>query len=155
LRKTVEDLQAFETRIGLPFNSVDDHEEFKTYLHMGVNELEKLQYADCANIGYRLVQFSIYIQRCLNLEKSKARMLGHRINKAIAPNIGQYKGSWEMNRYRAIANDDAVSQLQEILIKIEQRIDALEFVSGGIKALSDHIKNVQFTKRKQAESQEY
>lgn len=138
----------FELKIGLQPNILPgDPEEFKKYLVMDVTQIEKLDSKDCANISYRLGQFSLYIQRSLNKEKAISRILTHKINKMISRNINQYSGAWNMQRAAAIADNDAAATLSDQLVESEIKQDSLEYVSSGLKELANQMKNIQFSKR--------
>lgn len=145
--QTLEMISNFESRLGLPPNILSDTEEYKTYLSMDISQLEKLDLKDCANISYKLSQFSLYIQRCVNREKALSRTLKNKINNIIAPKITQYSGSWDLQRASAIADNDASQILQEQLIESEAKQDSLEYISNGIKEMASHMKNLQYAKR--------
>lgn len=148
LEKSEGMLDKYEFETGLPENIMPgSKEEFQNYLTMDSVVLEKLDYQQCANISYRLIQFSIYIQRCLNREKAKAKVLNKKINSAIAPIINQYKGSWELQRAAAIADNTATVAWSSELGESEARQERLEFVATGFKNLADQMKTIQFSKR--------
>jgi hypothetical protein len=141
------DLDSFEQKIGLPPNTLDNIDEYKTYLSMNITQLDKLDIRDCANISYRLSQFSLYIQRSLNREKAKCKIIKNKINKIIAPNINQYSGSWDLQRVSAIMDNDVSESLNEEFIESEAKQESLEYISSAIKELANHMKNLQFAKR--------
>lgn len=116
---------------------------------MDVTVLDKLDQATCANISYRLIQYSLYIQRCLNREKAKSKTLLNRINKIIAPLIGNYntRSGWDLQRAAAISDNDAAAKLNSAINESEARQERLEFVATGIKNLADQMKTIQFSKR--------
>lgn len=150
INKTDTVLDQYESEIGLPSNIVPgSKDEFQTYLVMNITDLEKLDYKECANISYRIIQFSIYIQRCLNREKAKGKILIKKINKIIAPKINQYKGSWDLQRCAAVEDDTAASALNSELSESEARQERMEFVATGFKNLADQLKTIQFSKREQ------
>lgn len=143
-----EKLDEFELNIGLPENVLPgSREEFRSYLNMDITVLEKLSQQQCANIAYRLVQFSVYIQRCLNREKAKSKTLTKKIDSIIGPKINQYSGPWNLQRASAILDDDAAKALNSEIIESEARQERLEFVASGIKNLADQMKSIQFAKR--------
>ena len=143
-----DNLDLFEDKIGLPKNILNNHEQYGLYLDMTIEDLEKLTPTDCANIGYRLAQFALYIQRMVNKEKAKAKMLNHRIISIIAPNIRQYSGSWDIQKAAAIKDNDAANKYQSELIVSEVKLDRLDFVATGIKNLADQMKSLQFSKQR-------
>jgi hypothetical protein len=141
-------LDAYEFDIGLPDNVIPgSKDEFKNYLTMDITALEKMTGTQCANISYRLTQFSLYIQRCLNREKAKAKTLNKKINAIIAPKMKQYSGPWEIQIASAVGDDTAAVALSSELSQSQARQERLEFVSSGIKSLSEQMKTIQFSKR--------
>lgn len=132
----------------LPYNQLPgNQEEFKKYLSMDISELEKLDTRDCANITYRLGQFAIYIQRCLNQEKSRSRVINNKIMSIIAPKINQYYGAWDMQKVAAIQDNDVTQKLNEELLECEVKQDDLEYVSKGVTELANYMKNLQYARR--------
>lgn len=144
---TMKTLDTFELRLGLPENVLSDKEEYKKYLSMDISQLEKLDNKECANISYRLSQFSLYIQRSVNRQKALSRTLENKINSIIGPKINQYAGAWNMQRASAIADNDVTQQLNEQLIESQTKQDSLEYVSNGLKELANHMKNLQYVRR--------
>lgn len=116
---------------------------------MDISIVEKLDFNTCANISYRLIQFSLYIQRCLNREKAKGKTLIKKINAMIAPGINNYysKGGWDLQRAAAIEDNDATRSLSSAITESEARQERLDFVATGIKNLADQMKTIQFSKR--------
>jgi len=148
IEKSTELLNQFENNIGLPRNiRPGNPEELEKYLSMDANILDKLDMKECANISYRLVQYSLYMQRCLNAEKSTSKMLIKKIDGIIAPVINNYKGAWNMQRAAAIEDNDAAKTLNSALSESEARQERLEFVATGFKNLADHMRNLQFSKK--------
>ena len=66
-------LDEYEQSIGLPQYNNDalPADELNTYLTMSRDSIEKLSPKDCAQIAYRLSQFSFHIQRTLNRELAR------------------------------------------------------------------------------------
>lgn len=141
-------LDEFESKLGLPLNVIPGtEEELKQYLSMDISTIEKLTYETCAHITYRISQYAIYIQRCLNRQNALEKNLLHKIDNIIAPKISQYGGNWNMQRVSAILDNDAAKELDAQLNLTRQRIENLQFVSNGLKELASNMKNIQFTKR--------
>lgn len=141
-------LNEFELKIGLSLNIIPGtEEELKKYLTMDISILEKLTYETCANITYRLAQYALYIQRCLNRQNALEKDLIHKIDNIIAPRISQYSGNWTMQRVAAILDNDVSRELDSQLNITRQRIENLQFVANGIKELANNMKNIQFTKK--------
>lgn len=143
-------LDEFEGTVGVPVNILPGSpDEFKRYLSMDITSLEKLDQKDCANIGYRLIQFSLYIQRSLNREKGKTKILTKKINSIIAPNMSNYnsRSGWDLQRAAAIEDNDAAKSLSSAITESEARQERLEFVATGIKNLADQMNKIQFSKR--------
>jgi len=141
-------LDDFESKLGLPPNILPGEvDEFRSYLDMNLEIIEKLNYQKCAAISYRLSQFALYIQRCLNKQKAYAKRLNYEIDKIACPIMNQYSGNWTSQKISAIQDNDVTKNYAEKLVNCEERIERLEDISKRITELSHSMKNIQFTKR--------
>lgn len=132
----------------MPANKIDNLDEFKQYFNMGLEYLEKLSFKDCSQIGYRLTQFALYIQRISNKEKATKKMLEYKINTIIAPKSHQYSGNWTLQRANAINDNDAAKLLNRELVVIEQKIERIDGIATSVKNLADQLRNMQFAKKR-------
>ena len=158
-RTSKEDLQywdkildEYEQSLGLPeyaaATSISES-EINTYLTMSRDEVEKLTPEDCAQISYRLGQFSFHLQRSLNREIARYNWSDESIKETIADEINTYKGYGYIEKSaQAIKHNDKASSLNNIKKYAKQRIDRLSYIANNIKNLSDIIMAVQKTKVK-------
>jgi hypothetical protein len=146
-------LDEYETSIGLSeySASVISSQEINTYTSMSRDEIEKLNPEDCAQISYRLAQYSFYLQRTLNREIARYNWAEETVKETIADEINNYKGYGYLEKsYQAIKHNDKAQSLHKIQKYAKQRMDRLSYLANGIKNLSDVILSVQKIKVKHA-----
>ncbi len=69
-------LEAFEKELHLPeLKNPGDEAELENYLTMCVDEMRKLSQEQCAEISYRLNQYSFYLQRSYNRNLGRVKRL--------------------------------------------------------------------------------
>lgn len=148
-----EILDQYEQSIGLPIYKDDSlsSEELNTYLSMNRDAIEKLTPEDCAQIAYRLAQYSFHIQRTVNRESARHNWAEELTKETIADELNNYKGYGYIEKStQAIKHNDKAQSLNKIKIYAKQRIDRLSYLANGVKNLSDIILSVQKTKVKHA-----
>lgn len=156
-RSAKEDLQywdsildEYESSLALPKYSSQygvGETEINQYLSMSRDEIEKLTPEDCAQISYRLAQFSFHVQRSLNREIARYNWSEETIKETIADEINNYKGYGFVEKsLQAIKHNDKASSLNNIKKYAKQRIDRLSYIANSIKNLSDIILAIQKTK---------
>ncbi len=142
-------LDEYEIGIGLPKyvdNSLSET-ELNTYLTMNRDELEKLTPEDCAQIAYRLAQFSFHVQRTLNRELARHNWSEDTTKVIIADEINNYKGYGYIEKsLQAIKHNEKAQSLNKIRIYAKQRSDRLSYLANSIKNLSDILLSIQKTK---------
>lgn len=144
-------LDEYEKSIGLPQYKNDNlpEEELNSYLTMNRDSLEKLNPEDCAQISYRLGQFSFHIQRSLNRELARLNWADECIKETIADEINNYKGYGYLEKAgQAIKHNDRAQSLQNIKKFAKQRSDRLSYLANGLKNLSDILLSIQRNKVK-------
>jgi hypothetical protein len=144
-------LDEYENTIGLSeySQSVINNEEINKYTTMNRDEIEKLNPEDCAQISYRLSQFSFYLQRTLNREIARYNWAEESIKEVIADEINNYKGYGYIEKsLQAIKHNEKASGLNNIKKYAKQRSDRLQYLANSIKNLSDVMLSIQKTKVK-------
>jgi hypothetical protein len=144
-------LDEYENSMGLPSYVSDalPSSELNTYLIMSRDELEKLGPEDCAQISYRLGQFSFHIQRSANREMARYNWADETIKELIADEINNYKGYGYVEKaYQAIKHNDKAMSLNNIKKYAKQRSDRLVYLSNSVKNLSDILLSIQRNKVK-------
>lgn len=144
-------LDEYETSLGLPQynNSIMPESELNQYLTMDRNVLEKLNPEDCAQISYRLGQFSFHIQRTINRELARLNWSEEMIKETIADDINNYKGYGYVEKSsQAIKHNDKASSLNKIKKYAKQRSDRLQYIASSVKNLSDILLSIQKMKVK-------
>ena len=144
-------LDEYEKSISLPtYNaSILQEEELNSYLTMDRDRLEKLDPEDCAQIAYRLAQFSFHIQRTINREMARYNWSEDTIKDIIADEINNYKGYGYIEKsLQAIKHNDKAQSLNNIKKYAKQRIDRLSYIANSLNNLSNILLSIQKTKVK-------
>jgi hypothetical protein len=139
-------LDEYENGLGLPkySNNCLPENELNEYLHMSRDQLEKLTPEDCAQISYRLGQFSFHIQRTINREIARYNWAEETIKEVISDEVNNYKGYGYIEKsYQAIKHNDRAISLNKIKKYAKQRSDRLSYLANGIKNLSDILLSIQ------------
>jgi hypothetical protein len=146
-------LDEYEQSIGLPkyAPTILPEEELNTYLTMDRNALEKLGPEDCAQISYRLAQYSFHLQRTINRELARLNWAEEKVKEVIADDINNYKGYGYIEKsIQAIKHNDSAQALQKIKLFAKQRSDRLSYLANSTKSLSDILLAIQRNKVKNA-----
>lgn len=123
--------------------------ELNEYLTMNRDVLEKLAPEDCAQIAYRLGQFSFHIQRTINREIARYNWAEETLKDLIADEINNYKGYGYIEKAtQAIKHNDKAQSINNIKKYAKQRSDRLLYLASSLKNLSDIILSVQKSKVK-------
>jgi hypothetical protein len=144
-------LDEYEKSIGLSSYKADvlPEVELDGYLTMNRDTLEKLGPEDCAQISYRLGQFSFHIQRTINREIARYNWADETIKETIADEINNYKGYGYVEKAgQAIKHNERAQSLNNIKKFAKQRSDRLSYLANGIKNLSDILISIQRNKVK-------
>jgi hypothetical protein len=144
-------LDQYEQSLGLPIykNDLLPENELNEYLTMSRDTIEKLGPEDCAQISYRLAQFSFHIQRTINREIARYNWAEETIKETIANEINNYKGYGYIEKSaQAIKHNDKASSINNIKKFAKQRSDRLSYLANCIKNLSDILLSVQRNKVK-------
>lgn len=123
-------------------------EEFEQYLNMTADQVRRLDAEEVAIISLRLNQYSFYIQRCSNRERSRVIYLRHQLKEKAAKNYSKYDGSWEYREQQAILGNPEAQKISDLLTYHESRLARIENLSLSIKNISDNFRNIQYDKRR-------
>jgi hypothetical protein len=144
-------LDQYEQSLGLPLykNDLLPENELNEYLTMNRDSIEKLGPEDCAQISYRLAQFSFHVQRTINREIARYNWADESIKDTIADEINNYKGYGYVEKSgQAIKHNEKACSLNNIKKFAKQRTDRLSYLANCIKNLSDILLSVQRNKVK-------
>lgn len=144
-------LDEYEKSIGLPkyHGDVLPEQELNEYLTMTRDMLEKLSPEDCAQISYRLGQFSFHIQRTINRELARYNWADETTKETIADEINNYKGYGYLEKSgQAIKHNEKAFSLNNIKKFAKQRSDRLSYLANCTKNLSDILLSIQRNKVK-------
>ena len=124
-------------------------DELNEYTTMNRDMIEKLTPEDCAQISYRLAQYSFHIQRTINREIARYNWADETIKETIADELNNYKGYGYVEKSgQAIKHNDKAQALNKIKVYAKQRSDRLSYLANNIKNLSDILLSVQKSKVK-------
>ena len=144
-------LDEYEQSIGFALYKDDalPSDELNTYLSMNRDSIEKLSPEDCAQISYRLGQFSFHIQRTVNREIARHNWADETLKDLIADEINNYKGYGYVEKAgQAIKHNEKANALNNIKKYAKQRSDRLSYLANSLKNLSDIMLSVQRSKVK-------
>jgi hypothetical protein len=144
-------LDEYEQSVGLPQykNDIFPEDELNQYLTMNRDAIEKLNPEDCAQISYRLGQFSFHVQRSINRELARYNWADEVMKETIADELNNYKGyGYAEKSIQAIKHNDKAQSLNKIKNYAKQRSDRLSYLANGIKNLSDILLSIQRNKVK-------
>lgn len=144
-------LDEYEQSLGLSqySASIMPSDEINQYTTMNRDQIEKLSPEDCAQISYRLGQFSFYLQRSINREIARYNWAEENIKEVIADEINNYKGYGYIEKsLQAIKHNDKATALNNIKKYAKQRTDRLSYLANSIKNLSDIMLSIQKSKNK-------
>ena len=142
-------LNEYEGRCGLPATMAPGSDlELNEYLIMSKDTLQALDMQECSSIAYRLAQFSLYITRLLNLEKSTLLWAEALMKERVAiakDSFGQYT-KHEM-KFDLLAQEDSFAQkLNEIIRQSTQRIQRLDGIAIAINFLAKILLDIRRSK---------
>lgn len=145
-------MSEYEANILPPHSMPGLIDEYEEYFTADAAKLKSSTLEKCAIISTRLSQYSLFIQRCINRDKSRVSFLKDKLDGEIVEHMGKHAGqglSWDLQRRAAInsAGQSAFSYHKQIQ-QIEQRMERLEHIALSIKNLSDSFKNLQYAKLK-------
>lgn len=133
-------LDDWEKGLHLPNNHPPGtEEELQGYLNMPRDEIEKKSPEMCAQIAYRLAQFSFYFQRCYNRERGILIWAETELNKVISPLLNSYDKymKHEAKVAAIVRENSAASNLHNTVTYAKERIERLTYLSAAIRNLSD------------------
>ena len=149
LAKVDQLLDEYEKSVGLcALSSPGTEQELQEYLSMDRKSMEALQSINCAEIGYRLSQFSFHIQRTYNREKARVIWAKQQVTEVIAKSLGDYDKftKYDIKVALIMKENHYADSLQKIATYAEQRAQRLEFLATSIKNIADAMRNMQQAK---------
>ena len=143
-------LNHYESTISLPDHRAPGLEsELDEYLSMPRNIIERLSPEACAEMSFRLMQFSFFMQRCLNRERANLTWAENELNSIVSGSVDQYDKYMKHDvKVACIIKENSVAdELSRIIMEAKQRVDRLTYLSSATKGLSDSMTNVQRAKQ--------
>ncbi len=154
MNKAIKILDDYENQIGLPAHDAPgSEEELNDYFTWDRSMIEQLPAETLAACSYRLAQYSVYIQREANRETATMQWAKHELDDAVVGQLDDYDKfmKFEMKVVAICRDNSYANALRKIMIKAEQRVDRLTYLSTGIKNLSDNMKSATITKGRRNE----
>ncbi len=148
-------LNEYESSNGIPsIRPPGETEEFDDYFSMNRDIIEKLSAEDCAQIAYRLGQFSYHLQRIHNREQARLAATQKLLDHVVAKNIHNYEKrilKYEVKVSLIAQENNYAMSLTKVINHAEQRVLSLTFLSNTVKNLSDIMIENQRIKRNKKE----
>lgn len=141
-------------KIILPINTAPGLiEEYDEYLRLSAQEVRAMSRQELAIIVMRLNQYSMYVQRCYNQEKSRVLYLKNKLKQSISKIYSSLpdRGSWEYRESLAIEKSPGASEINEQLLFHSCRLQRLDNISDGIKNIADTLRSIQYDKGRNSE----
>lgn len=145
-------LDNYEKSIGL--SSIPNNVEFPCmkFLYLSQEEIRKMTAEDCSEACVLLNNFSFHLSRTINREKSKLRWCNEKIFKTVSERLTEYRYfSPEERMALAVKDDDYAQKIKSLSVKIQARIDRIEYLPIRIEKVSDMFSNLAYSKRKNNE----
>lgn len=149
LQATNDGLDKYEQGIGLPnVTSLAVEAEAKRILNLEPSVLNKMSATECGESAFCLRQYSWYLQRSLNKERTNMKWAEESTKRTIAATIHNYRGvSYEERKMQAVKDNDVASNLDTLRIKAQLKIDRISFLADKIGDMAKSLESLQFTKR--------
>lgn len=142
-------LEEYESANGIPYmRSPGSEKELQTYLNMSKEELELIQADDLAIVGVRLNQYSYYVSRLCNVEKSNIKWLECLLNDIVAPLSLQFDNYTKHDVKIGLIKQEnkGVRMVSQLLTQAQCRVQRLEGLAFSIKCVADSYDNYRKTK---------
>jgi hypothetical protein len=147
LESRQSDMQKFESNIGL-YKFPAQIQECEQLTLTG-EDIKMFTAEQCDEAAMDLANYSMYIQRVFNKEKSIVRWLEAKINLTIASELNSYEGyySHEQRRYVAIVNNSYAKELEEFRINSQMKVDMLDGLNYQINQQCKVLLEAKYTKK--------
>lgn len=143
----IKDLEA-KTENLLPINN-PLNSEIEEALNLTYDQLRAISRDECYILSYKLLQYSVYIQKLKNRYANIKRWADNNINIMIgleASNYGNTYTKFEEKKLLVIANNEYAKVLNQIWLKYGALENELEEISNRVNYISkalQEIKNVR------------
>jgi len=144
-------LDSYEKSIGLPTcQAPGTEEDLNKIICIDRQSLESLHLEECSALVFKLAQYSFYLQRLQNREKTRETWATEELNKIVSAKFNDYDKymKFDMRVASVIKEDSYAESIHKILIYARQRSQRLDFLSMSLTNLSNAMKSVQHTKEK-------
>lgn len=147
LKNFISEMNDFITSVGL--GNLTYNAEIDKAMSMTESQLRGMSGEECAMCGYKLQQFSLYIQKEQNRYKNIAKWSQHNMNLIIAKEMSNYSdyASYQ-TKVDAIKCDNAYARaLNKIYLNATSKSEELDFISTRISGMAQSFKDLQYSKR--------
>jgi hypothetical protein len=139
-------LGEFETKNALPpCAPPGTEEELSDYLQMSKERLKSLDSTDCAEIAFRLAQYSTYVQRLRNIELARYTWAESMLFDIASPHMQSYDKYMKHEAKLAMMarESTSVAKIRDILRYTKQRMDRLEDLADRIYNMARVMENLR------------
>lgn len=143
-------LDEYESKTGLTGfqQEYGQSEDFKKYLNLSRDVLEKMHPDECAIAAVILSSAAHHIQRSINRETSRVSWAKAQLKKVVTPRLHNYRGgSFDQIFNMAALDDEYSKKVMDIMDYAQLRVDRLYFIAQSIRAVADDMKNLEKGKR--------
>jgi hypothetical protein len=150
MTEIMESIEQYQRRAGIPLAVPPGTEdELNDYLNMDFAKINSFSAEECAGVGVRLAQFSLYIQRLVNTETSRRIWANSQVDYLVGKHIPQYidmVAKAEIKVQMIAQENVAVQKLLDIVRFCSQRISTLDYVARGISGVQQALERVERAK---------
>lgn len=147
LKKFISEMNDFITGVGL--GNVVYNSEIDKAMSMTDAQLRGMSGEDCAIYGYKLQQFSLYIQKEQNRFKNISRWAKHNMDIVVSKEMSNYSdyASYE-TKVNIIKNENSYAKaLNKIYLTSLSKADELDFIATRVNGMGQTLKDLQYAKR--------
>ena len=145
--KTLKD---FEAKLGMSeAKAPGDETELENYLTMPIDELRKLNSEGCAEISYRLNQYSFYLQRIYNINLGRVKRLNSILDGYAGGKLEGYNKFWKYEeRLNAPCCEDGYAgKIKSMIRQFQNRVDRMYDLHNSLNKLANDMKSLSYSKR--------
>lgn len=138
-------LEKYEATHAIPVATAPGtEEELGEILNMTKDQIDKATAEQCAEYSTQLAQYAFFVQRLMNIERSRNSWAKTILSNIVAKHDHEYDRfvKYETKVSLISAQNSYASQLSTIILHTQQRMDRLDSLASYIKYLSETFNNL-------------
>lgn len=141
-------LEQFEQQAGLHKLGEPDTDT-ASLLNLSKTVLRGMTAEECSENAALLAQYSFYLQRVSNAEKTRVDWCKQNILAIVRPRLHQQKGwSFEERLTLAIQENDVARKLEATQVKCETRVNRIAFLASKAEVMSRRLSELANIKQR-------